>query len=250
MRGDYSNGRIYFIEPICEHEDNEFYFGSTLQKLCKRMDFHRGSYKRWKNGKSTKVMCYELFEKYGLENCKIYLVELYPCKSKEELESKEGYYIRNYNCINKVIPDRTRKEWCINNKDKLREYHKKYKIANKERIDKICKEYYNDNKVKIVEYKKVYYQSHKDSIVEKNKEYYNDNKEKIIKQHKEYSKEYRKLNRDKLKEKNKEYYELNIEKIKEKHECECGGKYTCKNKSKHLKTKKHILYKENQTKDY
>ena len=111
MRGDYSNGRIYFVEPICEHEDNEVYYGSTLQKLCKRMDFHRGSYKTWKNGKSGKFMCYELFEKYGVENCKIYLVELFSCKSREELESREGYYIRNYDCINKNIPGRTCKEY-------------------------------------------------------------------------------------------------------------------------------------------
>ena len=186
MRGDYSNGRIYFIEPICEHEDNEFYFGSTLQKLCKRMDFHRGSYKRWKNGKSTKVMCYELFEKYGLENCKIYLVELYPCKSKEELESKEGYYIRNYNCNNKLIPGRTKKEWCTDNKEKLQEYYKEWCTDNKDIIARNKKEYFNDNKVKIVEYKKVYYQSHKDIIARNKKEYYNDNKDKFQEKIKEY----------------------------------------------------------------
>ena len=135
MRGDYSNGRIYFIEPICEHEDNEVYYGSTLQKLCKRMDFHRGSYKTWKNGDSGKCMCYNLFEKYGLENCKIYLVELYPCKSREELESREGYYIRNYDCVNKLIPGRTKKEWRIDT-----EYDKIYYQSNKEnlRVKIIC----------------------------------------------------------------------------------------------------------------
>ena len=95
MRGDYSNGRIYFIEPICDHEDNEFYYGSTLQKLCKRMDKHRSSYKSWMDGKSKKVMCYNLFEKYGIENCKIELVENYPCSSKEELCKRRIYTERN-----------------------------------------------------------------------------------------------------------------------------------------------------------
>jgi len=73
----------------------------------------------------------------------------------------------------------------------------------------------------------VYYQSHKEKIAENMKEYYNDNKEKINKQRKEYHKEYRKLN---------------IGKLKDKHECECGGKYTCNDKSRHFKTKKHIKY--------
>ena len=132
MRGDYSNGRIYFIEPICEHEDNEFYYGSTLQKLCKRMDKHRSDYKLWKDGKRANITCFDLFEKYGLENCKIYLVELYPCKSREELESREGYYIRNYDCVNKTIPGRTKKEWYIDNKDKIIQYRKEYCILNKE----------------------------------------------------------------------------------------------------------------------
>ena len=131
MRGDYSNGRIYFIEPICEHEDNEYYYGSTIQKLCKRMDKHRRDFKSWKNGKRRKIMCFDLLEKYGIENCKIYLVELYPCESREELESREGYYIRNNDCVNKYIPGRTRKEYRIDNKDKFKEYY----INNKDEIN-------------------------------------------------------------------------------------------------------------------
>ena len=174
MRGDYSNGRIYFIEPICEHEDNEFYYGSTIQKLCKRIDKHRHDFKRWKDGKFGKIMCFELFEKYGLENCKIYLAEKYPCEDREELEAREGYYIWNYDCINKIIPGRTRKEYRIDNRDKSKEYN-------------------INNKIKI-------------------KEYYNDNRDKINTKH-------------------------NVH-----YDCVCGGKYTYSNKSKHLKSKKHIKY--------
>ena len=164
MRGDYSNGRIYFIEPICDHEDNEFYYGSTLQKLCKRMDKHRSSYKSWKNGKSGKFMCYELFEKYGVENCKIYLVELYSCKSKEELESREGYYIRNYNCNNKLIVGRTNKEYYNDNKEKILKKYKDYYNNNKSKIREKYKDYYNDNKDKLVKNQKEYYNNNKDTI--------------------------------------------------------------------------------------
>ena len=164
MRGDYSNGRIYFIEPICEHEDNEFYYGSTIQKLCKRMDKHRRDFKYWKDGKRTKITCFDLFEKYGLENCKIFLVELYPCKSREELESREGYYIRNYDCVNKNIPGRKHteymKEYRINNKDEIKEYMKKYHIDNKEYFT----EYYYDNKDKILKHNREYNKKNKESI--------------------------------------------------------------------------------------
>ena len=148
MRGDYSNGRIYFVEPICEHEDNEFYYGSTIQKLCKRMDKHRHDFKSWKDNNRRKIMCFELFEKYGIENCKIYLVELYPCESREELEAREGYYIRNYECINKCIPQRTNKEWRIDNKDKIIETAKKYYYNNKDMIAEKGKLYRQNNKTK------------------------------------------------------------------------------------------------------
>ena len=50
---------------------------------------------------------------------------------------------------------------------------------------------------------------------------------------KEISKAYHQLNKDKI-----------LGKLKEKHECECGGKYTHGNKSKHFKSKKHIKYTE------
>ena len=38
--------------------------------LFKRLRNHRSYYARWKNGKSNKVMCYNLFDKYGMDNCK------------------------------------------------------------------------------------------------------------------------------------------------------------------------------------
>ena len=58
---------------------------------------------------------------------------------------------------------------------------------------------------------------------------------------KEYDKEYRETHREYF----KEYYETHKEEINNKRNkkivCEvCGGKYTVNNKSKHLKSKKHI----------
>ena len=54
--------------------------------------------------------------------------------------------------------------------------------------------------------------------------------------------EYLEENKDKIKIRKKEYREKNKNKINEKFNCECGSKYTHKNKSKHFKTKKHQKY--------
>ena len=61
------------------------------------------------------------------------------------------------------------------------------------------------------------------------KQYYNDNKDK--------AKDYYETNKDKI----------NIKK-KEKFDCLCGGQYTNVNKSRHIKTSKHIKYLESQKK--
>ena len=49
---NYGNGKIYKIEPICEHDEGDIYIGSTTkEKLCQRMTTHRSSYKYWLSGK-------------------------------------------------------------------------------------------------------------------------------------------------------------------------------------------------------
>ena len=194
MKGDYANGRIYKIEPICEHDENEVYYGSTCQLLCKRMDKHRSAYKCWLNNNYGKAYVFELFEKYGVENCNIYLVELYPCETKEELLSREGYYIKNNMCVNKYVAG-------------------------------------NQLAVGIKEYHQIYRDQHKDKNIE-------------------YSKIYRENNKQKLKDKRTIYVAKNIDKIKEhkqtKNVCNCGGKYTNSDRSKHFKTKIHIKWQNEQ----
>ena len=221
MKGDYANGRIYKIEPICEHDENEVYYGSTCQLLCKRMDSHRRDYKGWLNNKCDKTSSYDLFEKYGIENCKIYLVELYPCDTKEELLAREGYYIKNNKCVNKIVAGRTQKQYYEDNKEILLKQQKKY---------------YEDNKEILLEQQKKYRETHKDEIKEYLKEYYDEHKQEISIKSKDIYKE----NCEMIKQRSKNYRQKNIEKLSTKYNCECGGKYTYESKSKHLKSTKHI----------
>ena len=200
---DYQKGKIY---KLWSPQGNEIYIGSTTNPLSKRLGQHKPD---------GKCRSRYLFENY--DDVRIELIELYPCDSKIELNKKEGEHIRNNECLNRCIAGRTKKEcskeYYENNKDYKKECNKKWRENNKEHILEKRKEWYENNK-------------------EQKKEYYENNAEQI----KEYQKEYREKNAVKI----KEYNEKNKEKLTEKFDCECGGKYIFKNKSRHLKTKKHL----------
>ena len=164
----YNQSKIYKIEPICEHEENEIYIGSTTKKyLSQRIALHKCCYKKWKNNEYHNVSVFELFDKYGVENCNIVLLEQFKCEDVDELRAKEKEYIKTMNCINKYIPNGSKKE------------------------------YYQENKIEILEKNKEYYQENKIELLEKFKEYRQENHDKILK----YEKEYREVNKEAIKEK-------------------------------------------------
>ena len=110
---DYSKGKIYKIVPkrdVTTEENWKPYFGSTVQTLSKRMVSHRANYKKYQNGKKWVMGSFELFDKFGIENCEIIWLEDFPCGSKPELESRERkWFDDNENC-NKNKPRRTEEE--------------------------------------------------------------------------------------------------------------------------------------------
>jgi len=160
---DYSKAKIY---KIYSYENDDVYYGSTCETLSRRMAGHRRHFKMYKNGKYYYITSFKILE---LTTAKIELVENYPCNSKEQLLQREGFYIRNNDCINKYIPDRTKKEWVEDNKDKIKEYKKEYYKDNKEQIKEQQKEY-----------NKEYRESNKDKIKEQKKEYRQRKKEQAL----------------------------------------------------------------------
>ena len=131
-----NTGKIYKIEPINNGDDGDIYIGSTKEKyLSRRFNHHKDSYEYWKNGKYNKVMVYDLFDKYGIENCEIILLENVNYNTKDELHAREKYYIKSLKCVNKYIPTRT---------------HKEYYQDNKEELLNTMKENYSKNKAKIL----------------------------------------------------------------------------------------------------
>jgi hypothetical protein len=143
---------------------------------------HRKDYKRFKTGATT-VVCssFKLLDEYGIDNCKIELVEAYPCENKEELRKREGYWIKLEECVNKTVAGRTQREYYVDNRLKLlennKEYMKTYYIENRDKIltrnsiykklDKYKeqqKEYREATKQERQEYDRLYHEIHKEQI--------------------------------------------------------------------------------------
>ena len=158
----YQNAKIYKITDIAY---NKCYIGSTTEELSQRMARHRRDFKQFLISDKRFISSYDLFNEYGVENCKIELIEYYKCDTLQELRRKEGEHIKNTECVNKRVAGRTDKEYYNDNKDRIKEVNKTYYEDN---IDKI-KEYYQNNKDKIKEQTKEHYQNNKDKIKEQTK---------------------------------------------------------------------------------
>ena len=139
----------------------------------------------------------------------IILIEDFPCNSKDQLFARERYYTNEIECVN----------ICKNQGLCLELGWEKY-----------CKEYYKVNA---------------STIKAKSKDYYKENTNRIKARHKDYYNE----NIETLRLKCKDYVNKNKDKRYEKFTCPCGGKYTHTNTSRHMKTKIHLKYLEEQTEE-
>jgi hypothetical protein len=206
---NYPNGKIYKIEAH-NGEEGDTYIGSTCnQHLSQRMQHHRYGYKYWKDGKLNYITAFSIFDKYGVDNCVIILMENCPCNTINELYSREAFHIKSMKCVNKHIPLRTQKE---------------YYEDNKEKMDKYLKQYYIDNRDRRIEY---------------GNQYNIDNRDRRI--------EYKKNHREQTNKNARKRYDINKEKIENKFVCDCGKEINVKNRAKHLNSKQHnkfILCKE------
>jgi group I intron endonuclease len=172
---DYQNGKIYVIR---NHVNLLVYVGSTTQALSKRMAYHRSDYKRFPTYK-----LYQACNEIGIDEFHIELIEMFPCECKDELQKREGHFIREYdsynNGYNGRIEGRTRKEYREANKQEIAEQKKGYRQAHKQEIAEQKKGYCQAHKQEIAEQKKVYREANKVSIAERKKVHYEANKDAI-----------------------------------------------------------------------
>ena len=159
---DYSKGKIYKI--VC-NKTGKIYIGSTTTTLSRRLTQHKLSYRRYLNKKYSFNTSFEIIEN---ENFDIVLIEYVNCSDKNELHQRERYYIENTNCVNKLVPLRTnkeykndhvemykeyRKKYCEKNNEKIIDYLKNYRVKNKDILNKKKKQYYQNNPEKYKEYR-------------------------------------------------------------------------------------------------
>ena len=120
---NYENGKIYRI--VCNKTGKQ-YIGATTILLSARLSQHKKLF-------NTKKTCLSREVIEG-DDYAIYLIEDCPCERKEQLLSRERYYIETTDCVNKKIPLRTKHEWYMDNRDELIQ---RQLIWNSENADKL-----------------------------------------------------------------------------------------------------------------
>ena len=138
---NYQDGKIYKIYNTI---NDNFYVGSTTQKLSQRMKDHRSNCKRLPH-----LFLYKEMIEYGKEHFYIELLEKYPCNDKEELAKKEGEYIRS------LKPPMNQRMLILydNRPERYKQYYELNKDRIKEKQNPRNKQYYEQNKEKIKNYK-------------------------------------------------------------------------------------------------
>ena len=153
LNNKYKNGKIYKI--VCNIID-KIYIGSTIKPLKIRLSGHKSHYNLYLNNKYNYVTSFDILKDGN------YFIELIcnaACTSKKELNAIEGVYIRELECVNRLIPCRTQQEYYKDNVD----YFKKYYKDNEDKIKNTKKEYYKNN----VDYFKQYYKDNSAKLKQK-----------------------------------------------------------------------------------
>jgi hypothetical protein len=121
----YINGKIY---ALVSESAQVVYYGSTIQRLSQRKGEHIRDYKNHLYNDGWKCSSFEVL-KHG--DAKIILIEEFPCKSRLELEQREGHWQLNNNCTNINRAGRNIKEY-----RKTPEYREKHKLYMRKYRDK------------------------------------------------------------------------------------------------------------------
>ena len=211
-----SSGHIYKI--ICTLDEKFCYIGSTFNRLSKRFEGHRCSYKRWKEGDERACSCYPYFDKYGVENFKIILIKTYEvCRShvkdRKHLEAYETLWINKSKCVNRQVPFNplnkhkryqsiTRKMIYINEPEKHKAKRREYTESHRDELAVKNKEWREKNRVQLSLRRRQSYVKNCDKKKAIQRNYYAKNRvEMNLKQ-----KEYRDKNRDEINAKQRECY--------------------------------------------
>ena len=217
----YQDGKIY---KILNTENDDVYIGSTTQKLSKRMTNHRT---QAKNGKNH--LLYQQMREIGDDKFYIELIEDYPCENLEQLNKREGEYIREMATLNEKVAGRTKQEYVDEHRDIKNQKAREHYQHNKEEILQRQREHYKENQERINERHKKYNEEHKEEI-----QTYRDARKK---EKAEYNKTYYENNKEQVDKNNREWIDKNKIKIL----CEiCNREYHKYDRAHHIQRKYHL----------
>ena len=154
-------GKAFIYKIVSSREDfdeKDTYYGSTFTTLSGRMTKHRYQFTS-DTKRATKTK--QLFEKYGIDTCKIILLETLNDVNKQEREAREYEYIRNQLCCNErgktgltglgFSTEEYLHQYYEKNKEVFTERGKKYREENHTIILERGKKYREENREKINE---------------------------------------------------------------------------------------------------
>ena len=215
---NYQNSKIYCIRSLSRPE--LIYIGASCRRLSERFSKHKSS----TNDTSSKQII-------DIGDAYIELIENYPCNSKEELNRREGSFVRSVECVNKNIPGRTKKEYQESEQGKL--CQKKYLESEQGILNRaaVQKKYQESEKGKLI--KKEYNESEQGKL---NQKKYRESEQGKLYQ-KKYRKKYQITEQGKLNRAAGQKKYAGKKKV-----CECGAITSQGNIGQHKKTIKHIYW--------
>jgi hypothetical protein len=124
------------------------------------MNEHR---KHFKSGKPQTTSCL-IFQKHGLENTKIELIEEFPCENVEQLRKREGEIQRERECVNRCIAGRTKAEYHQEHAELHRELNQQYYQEHAEQIRERMRQYRQEHAEERREYQRQYNLEHAEQV--------------------------------------------------------------------------------------
>ena len=132
LENKFNDSKVYKI--VCR-VTNLVYIGSTTQGLNRRLIQHKADYKRYLAGNYSYLSSFEIIKNndYYIKKIKSYNFE-----NNDDLLGKEGYWIKKYESVNKIIPNRTPKEWYEDNREVIRAKDRNRYFENRITILCVC----------------------------------------------------------------------------------------------------------------
>ena len=167
---EFENCSVYEIR--CKDPNiNEIYIGAT-KNIKNRIQQHYYNITQ-KEKKHYPVYTF-IRDNGGWKNWTFVVLETITVENRAELSKRESEYVKLKNPkLNKVIPCRTIKEYCHDNREHLRQQNALFNIRHREKINNIKKEKYKTNKQYYLEASRKYTEKNKDKINAKRRRRYN-----------------------------------------------------------------------------